>query len=227
MGMDAAVSIDAGRRADRAAGAMIGIAALGLLAALAAHPVVAASGIAEALPQIAAARLLDGVVHGAIIAVYAVQLVGFVLLARRLGLDRMVPVAGLVALTLASVAVVGATLLDGFVTPDLALHYLAAPPERQAAAGDLLVLVGVTIQDATRLALVAEGMATILWSVPLWQHGHRGSAVLGFGAGSLPAAVILVAAPRLMPHLLIGLLGLQCTWSLAVAGLLMRGRLNA
>ncbi|HLY56452.1 MAG TPA: hypothetical protein VKS60_12900 [Stellaceae bacterium] len=207
--------------ADRPAGLMIGAASVLMTVALVFHPMAEPGSPAQVLSQIAAARLVDGIVHGTIIGLYILLLAGFARFAARLGLDRPETVLGFACLALACVAVLGATLLDGFVTPDLAVRLADADPGRIEAAATVMLLVSTAIQDLTKLALVLQAAATIAWSLPLLTADRRGTGVVGIGAGVLLLAIILGANPRLMPHLLIGVLAIQGAWNLCVAALLL------
>ena len=83
---------------------------------------------AEILAGIAGLIVLKEVVHGVAIASVCAYGFGYATLARRLGLQRPGVLAALIVYLFGCVAMIGATLLDGFVTPHVALDAAARLP---------------------------------------------------------------------------------------------------
>jgi len=207
---------------DRQAGIVIAAGTGLAVVSLALHPVVQAPSAEAALGRIVELARLDQLVHGVLMAIYAGLLFGFARFARTLGLGRPSVQAGLIAYGLGCLGVFGAALLDGFVIPDLARQYLGSA--REAACGDLLVLCAILIQVLTRLALVAQSVGIAFWALAasLEPTRHRGIAVIGFGVAAA-LLVLVLAAPVMAPHGLIGILLLQGLWNLWIAAHLIRG----
>src|SRR4249920_2429689 len=86
----------------------------------------------EILQGIARLQNLKELVHAVAIASVCGYAFGYSVLARRLGLHRPLVLAGLVVYLLGCVAMIGATILDGFVTPHIAVDAISATPERVA-----------------------------------------------------------------------------------------------
>jgi hypothetical protein len=194
------------RTADRVAGGiMIGAAALAMLA-MSHHPTSLHAG---ALIQI---------VHGAMILVVGALAFGFIHLARRLGLERPAVLAGLVAYAIAAAANIGAATINGFALP----AFFADAPN---AGHDLFGFAWALNQALAKLAVIAAGLAYILWSLALWR-GARVVALLGFAAGIVPA-ILMLGGLALHVHAALFVYAAQMLWAALAGWLLLRGRLGA
>src|SRR5512141_598642 len=129
----------------------------------------------QILQGIAGLTLLKEVVHGVAIASVCAYAFGYVSLSRRIGLHRPLVLAGLVVYLIGCVAMVAATLLDGFVTPHIAADAVhATDPGRIQFAYDLVHYIGVVLNDAAKLGWILQAVGAAAWSVVLL--GERGAA---------------------------------------------------
>lgn len=146
----------------------------------------------EILRNIGQLQSLKGLVHGVAIAATCLYAFAHASLAQRLGPRRPAVTAGLVAYLLGCVALLGATLLDGFVTPQVALDGAAATaPERLRFAYDLVHYLGIVLTDLAKLGWVLQAAGVLLWSSVLVQGTGRSRWVGAIGL--LSSALMLVA----------------------------------
>ena len=179
----------------------------------------------QILQGIAGLTLLKEVVHGVAIASVCAYAFGYVSLSRRLGLHRPLVLAGLVAYLIGCVAMVAATLLDGFVTPHIAGDAIrATDPARIQFAYDLVHYIGVVLNDAAKLGWILQAIGAAAWSMVLL--GERGAArmvgVLGLVSSVLVCALVAISAVNMSMTSLLGVLLAQLVWNLAAAVFLFR-----
>jgi hypothetical protein len=182
--------------------------------------------LADVLRAEAAQAGSDAVVHGGFVVVLAIELVGFLALAMRVGARRTAVLAALVF------AVGGAGLLsasmvaDGLVTPAVAARYAVAPAEKQEAARALLVLLGAAINALMPMGLAFLGAAALTWGAALTPIRGRaraaGIVALASGAIVLAAIGLGLASPN-PASLMIALLA-SAAWPLAAGALLATWR---
>lgn len=190
-------------RGDRAAGiALIGAAGLSMLA-MAHHPTSFHAGA------------LLGIVHGAMILFAGMLAYGFTHMARRLGFDRPLVLAGLVAYAIGTFASIGAATVNGFAAPALAADGAAH------AAFDILWALN---QALAKLGVIAAGMAYGLWSIALWRRS-KAVALLGLLAGGAPALLLATGWIGMDLHAAIFVYGVQLAWAALAGWLLLRGGL--
>src|SRR5438105_7176724 len=101
----------------RAAGVAIALASLLSVAFMATHPTVHAREPADFVAAVGRRAVVNGVVHGSLIALVAVLVCGLSCLASRLGMNSVWVRAGLVAYGLGAIAEVAAALVNGFIVP--------------------------------------------------------------------------------------------------------------
>src|SRR4249919_102944 len=110
----------------RSAGAAIAVATVVSTIVVAMDRSGGGSNPLQILQGIVGLTLLKEMVHGVAIASVCAYAFGYVSLSRRLGLQRPLVLAGLVVYLIGCVAMVAATLLDGFVTPHVAADAIRA-----------------------------------------------------------------------------------------------------
>lgn len=186
---------------DRNAGGLLVVASLASVLMMAHHP---SSGHQLVLGQF---------VHGAMITIVGVMTLGFIHFARRLGLDRLSVLAGLVAFGIAAFSEIGAATINGFVVTNLVA--------RGVDDHDLFMLAWEANQALARMGVVATGVAFILWSLQLVRRGGwAGKALGGLGvvAGALPAVLLATGTMTMHLHGAILIYAGQAAW-MALAGL--------
>ncbi|MBV9409644.1 MAG: hypothetical protein JO164_12525 [Candidatus Eremiobacteraeota bacterium] len=210
-----------------AAGIIIAAGALLTLVAVAHHPTVGHhTRGAAALAAVVRFAPTDRLVHGTLIAVIGALVYAFAVYTLRRGTVRPAALAGFVAYTLGSATTIVAASIDGFLVPEIAARYAGAPPETLPAATSLLILCSLAIQVATKLGMAALGAGIVLWSTDLIRESGvvRAVGALGFVAAVASVIAAFAGTGALTPASLLLVLAAQTVWYLAVAALLVRGR---
>ena len=218
-------SFNDGAPSGTAAGFAIAFCALATIVAISHHPTVSARAPAEAIAAMVRVATADRIVHGSLIAILAVLLYSFTVFSLRRGLHRETSVAGLVAYTIGIVALIGAGLIDGFLFPAIAERYAGAPAEAAKAAVPVLVAGASMVQILSKFGFAAMSAGVAFWSANLLATSGvvRAAGVIGV-VSALAAAGVLVFAGQLNPHSVGAIAVVQALWYLAVAVLLIRGR---
>lgn len=179
----------------------------------------------EILAGIARLAALKAWVHGVAMASVCAYAYGHAVLARRLGLQRGGVLAGLAMYLFGCMAMLLATLLDGFVTPHVAVDAAGAGAARVAFAFDFVHYVGVVLNDLAKLGWILQAAGTLAWSLALLQRrgGARVAGALGLLSSALVLALLATAATRMSMASLLGVLCAQLLWNLAAAAWLWRG----
>ncbi len=197
------------------------------VALMAAHPTVHARGVSDLVEGVVRQAAVNGLVHGALIALLGVLFFGFSGLSSRLGLGRAAVRGGLVAYAFGAAALTAAALVNGFVVPELAARYRTGPAADLEALWPVLGLCHAANQVCSRLGTLAIAVAVLLWSLPLARRRGLQRAIGAFGltAGVLFPAALLAGRLPMTVHGLGAFLLVQAAWGVAVAVELLRGRL--
>jgi hypothetical protein len=207
----------------RAAGLILIAAFLATLALLANHPGGGGATFADVLRNEAKDARTDAIVHGGYIAVMGIEFVCFSVFARRLGLQRMLSLAGLIFTAAGFAFLAGSMLLDGLVIPAIAQRFAGAAVQKLDMARALFLLCGIAISFLMPIGMLFQAAGVSAWSFALTTGRGlaRGIGVLGIlGAAVLFAAV---GAASLYPAALMGGFLVTALWALAV-GILLAAR---
>jgi hypothetical protein len=208
----------------RLAGAGLIGCGLASVALLAGHPGAGGSAqLADVLRSEAAQAGMDAVVHGGFVLVLSLELVGFAALAVKAGRRRTSVLAAMVFALVGSGLLAASMVIDGLVTPAVAVRYAAAPVAKQEAARALLVLIGAAISVLMPMGLAFLGAAALAWGAALTSmRGRRRG-----GALALVLGLVMVAAAGASLQgagvigLIVALLG-SVIWAIAAGVLLLR-----
>jgi hypothetical protein len=178
----------------------------------------------EILQGVARLQVLKEVVHGVAIASVCAFAFGYATLARRLGLHRPLVLLGLSTYLIGCIAMVGATITDGFITTHIAVDAISATPERVAFAYNLIHYAGVALNDMAKLGWILQAVGTLAWSIALVrEHGfNRVAGVIGMLSSTLVVALIFGSATNMSMTSLLSVLLAQLIWNVAAAVLLVR-----
>ena len=150
-------------------------------------------------------------------------LVGLVGLSRTLGRERALVMAALVAFAMASVAVVTAASLDGFVVPKLAQQWTEAD---NAAGGDIKRLIRFCVLTAsalTRIYLLLGAVAVSLWSWVIYRDRLNYSLPwVGAIVCVAGLAMLMGGSAYITAHEVLTLVAAQAVWMLLAALLMIR-----
>ena len=208
----------------RVAGFVIVGSAVLALGAIARHPTVGATrGSADVLAQLAALSTADEVVHGTLIVLIGALLFGFTVFSQRCGLHRGFVLFSLIGFAIASVNMIGAALIDGFLIPALVSRSAGASPQSIDVALQVIAAAAAAIQILTKFAIAVTAVAVTSWSVALVRSSgaSRTAGFVGL-ASAVASVVVLVTTHRLNPHSLGVIVGVQAIWYGTIGVLLMR-----
>jgi hypothetical protein len=214
-------SVSYPRGSDRIAGVAIAAATVVSTVFVALDRSGGGSTPAQILAGIAGLAALKATVHGVAIASVCAYGFGYASLARRLGLRRPQVLAGLVMYVFGCMAMVGATLVDGFVIPHVAIDAVAMPA-RTAFAYDLAHYLGVVVNDLAKLGWILQAVGSVAWSIALLRaRGFpRVVGLVGLVSGALVCALVAMSAITMSMTALLGVLLAQLLWNVAAAALL-------
>jgi hypothetical protein len=107
-------------------------------------------------------------------------------------------------------------VLDGFVTPALALQYRAAQDLTVQHSTEALVrFCGTNIHILMPMALLSFAASALAWRVPMVRAGGRRR--LAGVASAIVGVLISAAPPEMLDHAVLGSLFLVAFWHLALA----------
>ena len=156
--------------------------------------------------------------HALLMVILAGQLLGLVLFARLLGLNRPIVLVGLVFCTLAGVMLTVAMTFDGFVTYELISACAASAEGCTPATGQSLRLISAAIQSFTKLGFGAQCLGFAALGFGLWGIGGRiRLAAVACVALALSPIVLIVLGGRVGPSQLTQILVVLAAWGLCVA----------
>jgi hypothetical protein len=208
-------------------GRILGIAIVILvvlsLVSVAFHPVTTTQAPAQKMAQIQDFALADELVHGFLIAAAGGLLWCLALFTLRRPPNRGLAIGGLLAYGLGTAGLVGATLIDGFVTPAVAVRFgQQAVPVLQGGQ-QLLAFSAIGVQVLTRFGVSAMSAGILLWGLDLL-HARgplRISGIIGV-ASAASTVLLLVIGGSVSAHTVSTILILQALWYGSIAYLLMR-----
>lgn len=213
------------QRDRRIYGMVIAVSTFLAIVFVAHHPVPAVSAGSGVLAGIDHIRSMDHVVHGGLIVLLLALMTGFAGFVDQAARARPAMRAGLIMYVTGCIGAIGAAVLDGFVIPDIARHFAAAPADEQRIAYDLIVLAGLSIQNLSKMAFILMSGGILAWAVvllvnrsPMWIAG-----VVGLFAGGAPILLLVATGLLLRPANLVAILCAQSAWNACIAwGLVMR-----
>lgn len=188
------------------------------------HPTAHGANIAQAIELIAGLASLSAVVHGSLIALMLLTVFGFIEFVVRVGLERPLIRAGLIAYASGVLVMIGAALVSGFIAPDLAALLPHQTPVDLQINTQLLILCRVLNQSCANLAVVAMSAGIVAWSLELCRSrgGSRGVGIFGCVVGLVPALALLSGQLHLDVHGMTQVVAAQAAWNIAVAVLLLQ-----
>jgi hypothetical protein len=213
------ISIERQRRGLAAAFTVCALASLTLLAN---HPGGSPGSFADLIKDEAAHKLVDSVIHGGFVITLVALMSCFVFLSRLLGSAKSSVVIGLVCFCTGCGALIASMVLDGFVTPAIAVRFAGASDLQPAKT--LFILLGTLIGFLMPLGLVFQFVAMLAWS---WAIVRRPGLARAVGLSGLALGTLLVGAIFAMPaamaaHVILGGVAMQAVWYLAIAALLFK-----
>lgn len=151
-----------------------------------------------------------------------VSVFGFLGLSRKLGWERPLISAAFVAYSFGQVAVMCAAVINGLVAPVLTRQILTADESTQQILRSLLLNNSLLNQAFSKVFVVAESVAILLWSVCIMKSGRfaQSIGIIGYAIGISSLVALLFGHFRLNVHGFGLLVFGQATWSISL-GLLL------
>ena len=217
---------EARSRAARAAGALLIGGSLLEIAAMAHHPSVHAHDLAAVLVQLRALSAASAWVHGVLIALMLTVFFALTEFAWQRGITRPAIRAGLIAYAAGVVAMMGAALVDGFVTPGVATLGTGVSATDLQVTAQLLHLCILFNQALAHLGAIAMSVAIIAWSLDLLRRAgfERALGAAGIAIGLGCVAALIAGVLHLDVHGMMLVLALQAAWTIGLGVLLLRTR---
>jgi hypothetical protein len=214
------------RAAARAAGVLLIGASILEIGAMAHHPSAHAHDMAALLVQLQELSAVSAWVHGVLIALMLTVFFALTEFAWQRGIRRPAIRAGLIAYAAGVVAMMGAALVDGFVTPRLATLSSGVSATDLQVTGQLLRLCMLLNQALAHLGAVAMSVGITAWSLDLVRGAgaERALGVFGVAIGLGSAGALILGALQLDVHGMMLVLVLQVIWTTGVGVLLLRTR---
>jgi hypothetical protein len=178
--------------AARGAGVAIALSALASIAAVALDSSARGSDPLAILQSMVALRDAHQLVHIVAMACIGGLMLGFTVLAQRLGLRRLPVLAGLIAYCAGSMLMLVATIIDGFISTDAAALFATKSPEAVRVGYWMIqAMAGVALTDIARVAWVCQSVAAVAWSLAMLRDagGRRR------GMTAAPSRIIARPAP--------------------------------
>ena len=171
------------RPSGRTAAAALGTGALGWVLVGLVHPRVHRGDI---VAQIARLAPHLAIVHSVAIIAAAALLFGRTVFSLRRGIERSLVLAALVVFAIATIAIIAAGTIDGFIIAGVAA--IAQPPVTHATALALFSLCAVGIDALSRIGFAGYALAMALWSADLMRTWPRDSGLSWQGARVRPGS---------------------------------------
>jgi hypothetical protein len=169
-------------------------------------------------------RTTKAIVHLVAIACVLAYAYGYTALAARLDLRKPLVLAGLTTYLLSCAAMLGATVIDGFISNDVAASFLhASSPEGVKTGYNLVVLLDIVLNDLAKLAWVLQALSALAWSACMLGNARqRVTAIVGVLSSGLVLGLIFTVGANMSMAALLGILAAQAIWNLAAAIQLVR-----
>ncbi len=215
----------------RTAGVLLASGAALMLVFMAMHPAIHSHDVTGFFDEMERKALISGIVHGTLIGVMGVLVVGFRGFVERIGSTNALARAGLIAYIFGVAAHTLAALVNGFVVPGITARYGAHLDTADEATlfnsvRPLLALCGEMNRSAASVGVVAMSAAIVLWSLLLLRReGGRFVGALGLVCGLMLPLGMALGQLAMDVHGFTVRVIVQSVWYLALAVQLIRGRI--
>ncbi len=169
----------------KSAGLLLIIASLGAVLFMTHHPTIGSDGLESIIAEVQAESTLNRFVHGSMIAFTLVFYIGLTSHSLSIGRDHLLTRCGDTALALATISMVGAALVSGFLTTELAGKFDGKSASDASDFRSMLMLTGAANQVLAKVGTVGYGLAIAFYSVRMltMPDPARMTGALGFIIG--------------------------------------------
>jgi hypothetical protein len=215
------------RRRAVIAGAALSAATVLEILAMAHHPSVHTSDVAQAVHIISQLAPLGAWVHGTLQALLLIAVYGLSEFILRRGARHPLIRAGAIAYGAGVIAMLGAALVSGFIITNLMTLTPHTTPIDLQVNAQLLILCRVLNQACANFGAVAMSAGIALWSADLLRDSGtpRIVGVLGLTVSVAPALALMLGLMHLDVPGMTAVVLLQGVWNVAVGVAMMRSRI--
>jgi hypothetical protein len=210
--------------AARAAGASLALASVLIVAFMAFHPRAHFHGRDDFVGAVADIALVNGVVHGALVALFAVLFYGYSVFADCLGSSRPWVRLGTITFVFGAMPIVAAAITSGFVVPEYVARYAGKPAGDVEVMQHVVRLAFTAVVVATRIGVVGMSLAIVFWAIAVF-GSRRTMGTVGLLAGGIPVVALAAGHLPMDMHGMMTFVLAQATWGLLVGVAMMRGRM--
>lgn len=209
--------------ATRSAAILLIAASILEIIGMAHHPVVRVRDVAEAVVQLRAVSTLAVWVHGVLIALMLANFFALTEFARARFAHAVVR-AGWIAYAVGVIAMTGAALVDGFISPRIAVEAPAASAADLQIIAQLVYFSMLCNRALASLGAVAMSVGIAAWSVDLVRGATfaRALGVLGMVIGVGCAGALIAGVLHLDVRGMTAVVALQAIWTIGVGVLLLQ-----
>jgi len=211
----------------RAHGWALGLGAILMVLFMAMHPTVHAHNMRGLADGIMSGATFNRTIHGTLMVLTFLILLGFAELSNRLGWRQLPVLAAFVCYAAGWLAHLGAAAINGFMVPALVEHMAEDRDASLEHLSPILDFCHVANQALAQMGVVAICVALVLWSAVLLTRagGLRAVGILGFICGGLPLFLLFAGRLPMDIHGFGGFVLALSTWSIAVAVQLIHDRI--
>lgn len=179
------------------AGNLAVVAAVGSVVLALLHPGGQARSFPDFVMEEAKNQFMDMIVHGGFIFVFALQLICYGVLSRRLESGRLAARSAYVFFTLGVAWISLNLLFDGLIQPMVAVRYGA--PDQIEAGRSLFVLIGALGRYVMPIGLTFFGLSVLTWGWALIEAQLRTFGRIAIGLGAVLTALVALGIGAQMP----------------------------
>lgn len=207
---------------DRKAGIALIAGSIGGIVTMAVHPRGGGSLSAAEVPHLA---LVSGAAHSLALVSVLLLFLGACGVARRLAAADRLSFAAIVTFGFASVAIMIAGAVSGFIIPDIMKHMIRDVPTAAPQWHIVMDSIFQINQAFSRIYSVAASIAIILWSGSAMRNGGLGRGVAIYGCIISPLIILGIAIGhlRLDVHSMTVVMVGQVIWFILVGSQLLSG----
>jgi hypothetical protein len=205
---------------DRSAGNLAIVAAVASVALALLHPAGQARSFAGFVVEEAKNQRMDMIVHGGFIFVFALQLICYGVLSRRLERGRLAARSAYVFFTLGVAWISLNLLFDGLIQPMVAVRYGA--PDQVETGRSLFVLIGALGRYVMPIGLTFFALSVLAWGWALIEADVRTLGRIALGLGALLTALVAVGIAAGMPMAFMAVFFGMAVWGGLAAAALRR-----
>ncbi len=186
---------------DQVSGMVLVMASAAMVVFMAIHPSPHSHELSEFVADFAMRAVFNMVVHGVLMGMLVLILMGLAEFSARLGLGSFLVRGGLVAAVLGSVVLIGAAMINGLVLSRLCVKYSGTSGPTLESLRPLLVLCTEGNHACDHMGIVLQSASIVLWSAVLVRReGTRWLGVFGLMVGLVAPSALFAGQLPMTVH---------------------------